>query len=35
VLSAALALEAAFAADPVLARPSPDFARLTEAPPLR
>lgn len=35
VLSAANALEAAFAADPVLARPSPDFATLAAAPPLR
>jgi len=32
VLSAAQALEAAFAADPVLARPSPDFAGLAAAP---
>ena len=35
VLSAANALGAAFAADPVLARPSPEFAKLTGAPPLR
>jgi amidase len=35
VLGAAHALEAAFAADPVLARPSPEFAKLTGAPPLR
>jgi len=35
VLGAAHALEAAFAADPVLARPSPEFVKLTAAPPLR
>ncbi len=35
VLSAAHALEVAFAADPALARPLPDLAKLTAAPPLR
>ena len=35
VLGAAHALEAAFGADPVLARPSPDFTELKGAPPIR
>ncbi|MEZ5236671.1 MAG: amidase family protein [Acidimicrobiales bacterium] len=34
VLRAAAALEAAFAADPVLARPRPDLAALRQAPPM-